>query len=51
MNVKQLIRNLGKLPESETTNCCPECGGELQPTHSLEIGFCPPCRRQVRYKH
>jgi len=50
MSFRQIVRNLRKLPECKINNCCPECGGELQPTYSSEVGFCPSCRRQIKYK-
>ena len=50
MGFRQLVRNLRKLPEGKVNNCCPECNGELKPTYSPLVGFCPKCMRHVRYK-
>ena len=50
MGFRQLVRYLRKLPVSKVDNRCPECNGELKPTYSSLVGFCPKCMRQVRYK-
>ena len=50
MGFRRLVRNLRKLPVSKEDNRCPECNGELKPTYSSQVGFCPRCIKQVRYK-
>ena len=50
MGFRRLVRYLRKLPVSKVNNRCPECNGELKPTYSPLVGFCPKCMRQVRYK-
>lgn len=40
---KKIIKALPKVITQ-----CPDCGGELHPTYSSEIGFCPKCAKQWR---